>query len=176
MPDARPAKADIETPSRLAENELALNKHVLECKPSFLPKLLERLDHPSGKRPDCVIPAARAIRSARRAVVLMCRISELGSTTGKRYRGRVFAAGFATVAGVTTFAKTVLRGSVIACTAGQMCRASSTDRLPVSAAGDASRPARPTYQSSMSITSLWNAPISVNSAPTGFIMRRIAYV
>jgi len=49
MPDARPAsEADIEKRQAVwKKNEHDLNKHMLECKPSFLPKLLEKnYDHP----------------------------------------------------------------------------------------------------------------------------------
>ena len=49
MPDARPA-AEADLAKRQAvwkKNEHALNKHMLECKPSFLPKLLEKnYNHP----------------------------------------------------------------------------------------------------------------------------------
>lgn len=49
MPDARPAaEADLDKRRTVWEkNEHGLNKHVLECKPSYLPKLLEKnYNHP----------------------------------------------------------------------------------------------------------------------------------
>lgn len=49
IPDARPAsEADLDKRQAVwKKNEQALNKHVLECKPSYLPKLLEKnYNHP----------------------------------------------------------------------------------------------------------------------------------
>ncbi len=112
MPDARPAsEADIEKRQAVwRKNELALNKHVLECKPSFLPKLLEKsYDHPVWEEKARLCYSCGSCNQ----VCPTCYCFDVQDevnwdlTTGKRYRAwdGCLLQDFATVAGGHNFRK-----------------------------------------------------------------------